>query len=299
MRVLLTGAGGFIGQHLHRLLLDRGYAVRVLVRAGSRNSLDPRCEIHTGALTDVVALTRALAAVDAVVYAAGTVRGRSYDDFVHANVAGVESLVAALQDEAAAAIPLVLLSSLAAERPELSDYARSKRAGEDVLRGAAHLNWSILRPPAVYGPGDVELRPLLNLVRAGLALRPGPRHQRLALLHAHDLVRAVEACLLHPSACRHGCFALDDGKPDGYDWDEISQAVAGRRVRQVGVPGRLLEAWARGNLLLSGVLGYAPMLTPGKVSELQQASWLCDNRPLTLATGWQPEIDLARGAAMF
>lgn len=299
-RLLLTGATGFIGQHLHRRLLDRGYRLRILLRPASldRARFDRRCEVEVGELTDAVAVARALAGIDAVVYAAGSVRGRSYHDFTAANVAGVETLVAAMTRQAGQAPPVLLLSSLAAERPELSDYARSKRAGEEVLRRASHLSWSILRPPAVYGPGDVEMRPLLKLIQFGLVVCPGPPGQRLSLLHVSDLVRAVEAWLEHRDACRQRCFGLDDGKPRGYDWGEIGFAVAGRRVRRLVVPRRLLGALGRANLAAARVLGYAPMLTPGKVRELQQPSWLCDNRALTLATGWQPEIDLARGARM-
>jgi 2-alkyl-3-oxoalkanoate reductase len=299
-RLLLTGATGFIGQHLHRRLLDRGHPVRVLLRPSSvaRAGIDGRCEVAIGELTNAAAVAEALEGVDAVVYAAGTVRGQRYEDFTTANVAGLETLVAALTRRNGPLPLVVLISSLAAERPELSDYARSKRAGEEVLRGATHLRWSILRPPAVYGPGDVEMRPLLKLAAAGLALCPGPPDQRLSLLHVADLVRAVEALLDHPDACRHRCFGLDDGKPGGYDWGEIGLSVAGRKIRQLNVPPRLLGALARSNLLAARVLGYAPMLTPGKVRELQQPSWLCDNRALALATGWQPEIDLARGARM-
>jgi len=300
--LLLTGATGFIGQHLHRRLLDRGHAVRILLRPASvtRASFDARCQVTVGELDDVAAMVRALDGVEAVIYAAGTVRGQRYRDFLTANVTGVATLIAALgsRNPAPPHPHLLLISSLAAERPELSDYAASKRAGEDVLRAATHLPWSILRPPAVYGPGDVEMRPLLKLVRAGLALCPGPRDQRLSLLHVADLVRAVEALLDHRDACRQRCFGLDDGKPGGYDWGEIGLAVAGRRVRQLNVPPRLLVALARSNLRAAALLGYSPMLTPGKVRELQQSSWLCDNRALALATGWQPEIDLARGARM-
>jgi hypothetical protein len=108
----------------------------------------------------------------------------------------------------------------------------------------------------------------------------------------------VDACLSHPAACRRRCFTLDDGKPGGYDWTEISQAVAGRAVRRLQVPTWLLESLAHGNLLAARLLHYAPMLTPGKARELQQSRWLCDNRALTLATGWQPQIDLAAGARL-
>lgn len=298
MRVLLTGATGFIGRRLQTHLLQRGVAVRALVRPASAATarLDPGCEVRLGELTDPHAVRAALGGVDVVVYCAGSVRGAGAADFEAANVAGVQTLVSVL--EAGPAAPrVVLLSSLAASRPELSHYARSKHRGEEVLRSASDLDWTILRPPAVYGPGDREMRPLLDLVRRGLALRPGPAGQRLALLHVDDLVRAVAACIHHPDGCRHRTFAIDDGRSGGYDWRDIAAAVAGRPVPEVGVPGWLLKALAAINLTAARVAGYAPMLTPGKVRELQQVSWLCDNRAFIHATGWQPEIDLKRGAA--
>ena len=96
--MLLTGATGFIGRHLQRRLLERGWRVRVLVRpqSAARAPVDGRCERHVAELTDVDALTHALADVGAVVYAAGSVRGSRYDRFRTANVDGVEALVRAL-----------------------------------------------------------------------------------------------------------------------------------------------------------------------------------------------------------
>lgn len=294
--VLVTGATGFIGRHLIDHLLECGIAVRALVRPASLGRVDGRCEVVAGELDDPHAWDRALDGAAAVVYGAGAVRGRRLTDFVPANVAGVAALVDGLRRRVEAP-PVVLLSSLAASRPELSHYAGSKRSGEHVLEAVAALPWSILRPPAVYGPGDSEMRPLFELARRGVVLRPGPRHQRVSLLHVHDLVRAVLACLGHEAACRHRTFALDDGHSEGYTWNEIALAVAGRPVRQIGVPAALLRVLGAANAWAAAVLGYAPMLTPGKVRELQQPSWLCDNRAFTHATGWQPEIDLERGAA--
>lgn len=309
--VLLSGATGFIGRHLVTHLLDAGYRVRALVRPASvhRANLDSRCEIHPVELSDPAALARALRGVGAVVYGAGAVRGRRLADFLPANVDGVAALLEALDRVApaptgAAATSrsggprVVLLSSLAASRPELSDYAHSKRQGEEALEQARGRDWTILRPPAVYGPGDQEMRPLLELVRRGIALRPGPAGQRLALLHVSDLVRAVIACLeAAEDACRQRCFTLHDGKADGYGWPELAAAVTSRRVREVGVPPALLRAVARANQLAAGVFGHAPMLTPGKVRELRQPRWLCDNSAFSRATGWQPLIGLERGAA--
>ena len=273
-----------------------GYRVRVLVRDRARAEarLDRRCEVHVGELDDRRALAVALQDVAAVIYAAGSVRGRGYVDFAAANVTGVETLVDVLDGSD---VPVVLLSSLAASRPELSAYARSKADGEAAVARLSSGRYSILRPPAVYGPGDTELRPLLDLVRRGLALRPGPPGQRLALLHVHDLARAVAACLAHADPCRRGTYAIDDGTPGGYRWRDIAAAVADRRVLEIGVPGWLLAAAGRVNAGCAALLGYAPMLTPGKVRELQQPGWLCDNRAFTHATGWRPGLDLASGAA--
>jgi nucleoside-diphosphate-sugar epimerase len=140
------------------------------------------------------------------------------------------------------------------------------------------------------------MRPLLDLARRGVAVRPGPHGQRLALLHVADLVRAVDACLTHGTECRQQAFAIDDGHPDGYDFEEIGDAVAGRPVREFGVPGWALGAVAATNVIAARLFGYAPMLTPGKVREVRQPRWVCDNSAFTRATGWRPEIDLAHGA---
>ncbi len=297
--VLLTGASGFIGRHLVSHLTARGHAVRALLRPASagRRDLGGAVRIVVGELDDRQALRQALDGVGAVVYGAGSVRGRVLDDFRAANVTGVAAMAAALQ-ELPDPVPLVLLSSLAASRPELSHYAASKAEGEAVLRGAGDLTWVMLRPPAVYGPGDKEMLPLLKLVRRGLALRPGPVGQRLSLLYVTDLARAVTAALDHLPRCRQGCFSLDDGRPGGYTWGDIGAAAGSGRVREVAVPGGLLRAAAALNLALAGRLGYLPMLSPGKVRELQQDAWLCDNSAFTDATDWHPEVDLARGARL-
>src|SRR3546814_1841155 len=91
-------------------------------------------------------------------------------------------------------------------------------------------------------------------------------------------------------------YAIDDGTSGGYDWPSMGHAVAGRPVRLLPVPEALLRRAGAINGLLSLALGYAPMLTPGKVRELRQAHWLGDNNAFQAATGWQPTIDLATGA---
>ena len=295
--VFITGATGFIGRHLASKLLEQGHGVQVMIRPDIQtDERIPRgCEQVPIGLTDVDKLTGIVATSSAVIYCAGSVRGRNAADFATANIEGVRAMLEALQ-RSGNAPPVILLSSLAASRPQLSDYARSKYEGEQLLRGNTLLPWTIFRPPAVYGPGDREMLPILKLARRGLLLHAGPRDQHLSLLHVDDLAGACAAWLSQPQQCLYQTYAIDDGTPGGYDWAGIGEAVSEKEVRMFKLPRFLLDFTARANLLFSSLLGYAPMLTPGKVRELVQADWLCDNSAFRRATGWKPRLDLKRGA---
>jgi len=114
-------------------------------------------------------------------------------------------------------------------------------------------------------------------------------------LHVDDLITAIVSWLATPERCLHNSYAIDDGTPDGYSWQMIGEAVSDGKFRKLRLPAFLLEMTARTNLLFSALLGYAPMLTPGKVRELRQPDWLCDNSDFMDATGWKPQMDLKQG----
>ena len=245
-------------------------------------------------LQDEASLAAALENVRAVIYAAGSVRGCRFEDFQLANVQGVQAMAAAVSSHAIE-IPLLLLSSLAASAPELSWYAQSKAAGERVLRNSPLDQWSIFRPPAVYGAGDKEMRPILKLVTRGLVPLVAPDRQRLPFIEVSDLVAAMLAWVHHPGACPGGTFAIDDGTSEGYDWHQIQKLIAPRRALRIRIPGPLLKALGYVNLSVAKIAGYAPMLTPGKVRELTYLNWACSNAEFTAATGWTPQVGLAEG----
>ena len=256
--------------------------------------LPQACETIPVALTDVDKLTTIVSESNAVIYCAGSVRGRNSADFAYANIHGVRSMLEALERSGSAA-SMLLLSSLAASQPQLSDYALSKHEGEHVLLARPSLPWTVLRPPAVYGPGDREMLPILKMIRKGLLVQIGPPDQRLSLLHVDDLVNAILAWLSAPQKCRHKIYSIDDGTSGGYTWQAISEAVSRRKVLKLMLPRFLLETTARANLGVSRLLGYAPMLTPGKVRELLHPQWLCDNSEFSSDTGWTPGLDLKQG----
>jgi nucleoside-diphosphate-sugar epimerase len=241
------------------------------------------------------ALLAAVRNCAAFVYCAGTVRGRVPADFEAANVNGLRTALQALTQLETPPPPFLLISSLAASRPALSDYAHSKYLGERVLEEFPGVPWTIIRPPAVYGPGERELRVLFKLARRGLLLRLGPSDQKFSLLHVDDLAAAIGAWLDANQSCRQQIFEIDDGAVGGHDWPAVAKAAGGKHVITLPIPRLILDVAARSNWLLSGLLGYAPMLTAGKVRELAEANWLGDNTEFHAATGWQPAIDLERG----
>lgn len=294
--VVLTGATGFIGRRIQIALLDAGYPVRAIVQPGSRNlrHLDPRCQRVDCTLSDGPGLTAALEGARAVVYCAGSVRGRTLADFLPANVDGVATVLHAMPG-AEGAPPFLLISSLAASRPELSNYARSKALGEAVVQKHAMGPWTIIRPPAVYGPGDREMRPILNMLRSGIIVHTGPREQRASLLYVDDLAAAVTAWLAAWRNCHGSTYAIDDGCLGGYDWGAMAAAAGRNRPWRLRIPPGLLTALGFCNLQLSRLTRRPPMLTPGKVRELTETEWLCDNSAFAVATAWQPQIDLATG----
>ncbi|QCQ22761.1 NAD-dependent epimerase/dehydratase family protein [Desulfoglaeba alkanexedens] len=297
--VAMTGGTGFIGKSLIHRFLRENIRVRALVRPASISSCfnAPGLSWIHGELNHEESLRQLLDGASAVIYCAGSVRGASMSDFVPANVSGVAKIVHMMRNSVDSP-RFLLISSLAARSPELSHYAASKRQGEEVLRSAADgLDWTIIRPPAVYGPGDREMLSLLQWLRRGIAIVPAGGRGRFSLIFIDDLAEAVLSWLVG-GAGSGGCFELHDGKAGGYCWEEVCEIASElyrRPVRRVDVPRIALDAVAHVNLALSRLAGYLPMLTPGKVRELCHEDWVCDHSDFSRVTRWAPEVGLREG----
>ena len=299
LTVALTGATGFIGNRVARRLVASGCKLQALTRATSDRSRLSGFNIQwvEGALEDVDSLRRLVRGVDAVVHCAGAVRGATQAHFDCMNVNGVARLVRAAVEQH----PLprfLLISSLAAREPGLSYYAASKRQAETVLAGhAGSMSWSVLRPPAVYGPGDREMLPLFRWMARGVAPLVGSDSSRVSLLYVDDLAEAVIKWLRNKN-CSQAVFELHDGRPAGYSWQDVIDTIehlTGKRVRSVKVPLAVLKTVSSLNLSAARIFGYAPMFTPGKLRELRHPDWVCDNTAFTRKTGWTPQVSLEEG----
>jgi nucleoside-diphosphate-sugar epimerase len=296
--VAVTGATGFIGSHVVGRLGRAGWRVRILTRRvpASAQFADVAVEAVIGTLEDGRAVARLVRGADAVVH--GRIKARSHAEFFAANATGTRLLVEAAI--AAGHRPrFVLLSSIAARQPQISDYAASKLAGEaELTRLDDELPWSILRPPAVYGPGDRETLAFFRALRMGVAMVPPASNARLSLLHVGDLAAAITA-VLDASSALPGVQELDDGR-GGYGWDEMIGIAArhlGVRPLRLPIPGPFLLGVAHLNEAFHRATGDVAMLTPGKVREMLHADWASRDGAVTAATGWRPQVDLDQGFA--
>lgn len=295
----LTGATGFIGGALARELPRSGWQVRALVRPSSNVTplLELGLEPIQGALEDLNSLTRLVDGAHAVVHCAGAVRGITRAHFNQVNVEGIARLVQ-LAAKQSASPRFLSVSSLAAREPGLSPYAASKRKGEHALATlAGRMKWLVLRPPAVYGPGDQELLPLLRWIGRGIAPILGPMHARVSMLYVDDLSAAVLKWL-HNDTCKNGVFELHDGHCGGYSWIDVvdtAARMAGRPVLRVRIPKFALQSLALLSVLLARLCRYEPMLSPGKARELQHSNWVCDNTALSREIDWTPRVLLKQG----
>ncbi len=295
--VALTGGTGFIGPYLVRSLAAAGWWVRVLVRPGRQHALAAGIEVIGGDLDDEESLARLLDGADALVHAAGAIKARSPADFLRVNRDGAGRLA---KMAAACRYPprVVVVSSLAARAPHLSDYAFSKAAGEQAFHHHGPDDLAILRPAAVYGPGDRETASWLRAACGAVLPIPHLPAARLCLIHAADLAAAVAA--LCPPGAPAGTFELSDHRSDGYGWRElaeIARAAAAGRGRIVVVPPVLLHAAAGVSALVGRLSGRAVMLTPGKAREILHPDWSSSASRQPSPSLWRPVWTLHDGLA--
>jgi nucleoside-diphosphate-sugar epimerase len=298
----VTGASGFVGGAVVSELDRRGWRLRLLIRRQPPRLILPNQtpEVVIGDLADNIALNQLVTGADAVLHIAGVVKAHDREGFMRGNAEPTGRLagIAARQPTPP---HFVLMSSLAAREPALSPYCASKRAAEDLLKAVAGpMPWTILRPTAVYGPGDREFLPFFKTVKRGIAPRPPGAIRRLSLIHVEDLGRFAAASA-GSAVARGQTWELDDGATEGHSWNDLTAAAAralGTHARALTIPKAFLTVMARGNALKAAWTGKPQMLVPHKLPEVLHADWLCHHRPPADAgTEWQPQWAIGPGFA--
>ena len=310
MKILVTGASGFLGSHVaERLSKQEGVNLRLMLRPTSRLAfLDGLSyERADGDMRDDAALTTAVEGVDIVVHLAALTAARTEAEYHEINALGTASLVKAARE--AGVKRFVYVSSLAALGPSgdgampqtphpISPYGRSKLAGEyPVLAERDAMSVAVVRPPVVYGERDRALVPFYRLAKLGFVPVYGDGSHLLTWIHVHDAADAIIATSLAggPSGA---VYSLSDGAP--YSWRQLVEAYGrgtGRKVRVIATPPVLFSIGASAVGFAQTLLRRPFPLSPEEVINMRARAWICDHEAITRDLGWQPSTAIEAGFA--
>jgi nucleoside-diphosphate-sugar epimerase len=288
LKLAITGGTGFVGQ----AVLDEAARRGMQLRALARRPQPPRTGVIwvPGDLHDDAALADLVEGADCVLHIAGVVNTPDPFGFHQGNVVGTEAVIEAAR---AAHVPrFVFVSSLSAREPGLSAYGKSKRHAEEAVQTSG-LDWTIVRPPAIYGPRDREILELFKAARFGVVPMPPPG--RASLIHVEDLARLLLALTHSDRATAQRIFEPDDGQPEGWSHRDLAHAIGaavGRRVWSPSLPAWLMRAGARLDRL---VRGKRAKLTPDRIGYMVHPDWVCSPQQAVPAGVWQPRWETRNG----
>ena len=280
--IAVTGGTGFVGSHFIELALAQGHQLRAL----TRRPQPERAGITwvEGALDTPDSLTVLVQGADAVLHIAGVINAPDREGFAAGNIEGTRALIAAT--EAAGIRRFVQVSSLTAREPDLSLYGWSK-AEADKLLIASNLDWTIVRPPAIFGPRDQEMLELFKLAKRHVVPLP-PAGGRMSVIAVGELIRLLLA-LPTSNALIREIVEPDDGRPDGWDHRDFARSIGtamGSKVLPLPLPRPILDAIAA----LDGLFrGKNAKLTPDRVAYFCHRDWVSHATPP--ADVWAPQED--------
>ncbi len=307
--IALTGGTGFVGSHLVDTLCAAGLTPRVLVRdvAAPRWIAGRAVDWVPGSLADPKALVRLVSGAGTVLHLAGVVRATTPGEFDHGNRVGTANLVQAIEHHAPQA-RLVHVSSLAAVGPSadpkgvepgaephpISAYGRSKAAAEAEVKAIGDGGWwTVVRPPAIYGPRDVDVYQFFRMAARGLVLIPrGDRF--ITVAHVADVVRGILAAAV---SSPHGSFHL--GEPQPYQLAGLVRALADAgevRTRILSLPAVAVRAAAAASAALAALGVATGPLTPDKARELLARHWTAHTEGSLAALNLTTTMPFAAGA---
>ena len=321
MRVLLTGANGFVGSHILDQLCAAGRPVRMLLRKTSRTRfIDdhlPGADVCYGSLTDPGSVQEAMRGADCVIHCAGKTKAVRAGEYDAVNLEGTRNLVRAVNAQKEEVKHLIHISSLAANHPAgadapalemdapqpVSDYGRSKLRAEKVVRGFCEVPFTILRPAAAYGPRDGDFLPAFKAIRMHLMPIFGGGRLQLSLVYVGDVAAAVLRCLGNPLAYQKTYHVASPERCTTRDFLREIAAVMNVRALPVFLPFALLYPVCLGQELLARVTGKPNILSRQKLKEMKAPGWVCSTdlirRDLDFTAGTGLQEGIARTFAWY
>ncbi len=302
MKVLITGASGFIGSFLCEKSLDIGYDTWAVVRKTSSRCWLQHDKLNfiTLDLGDKTLLKEQLKAADivfdVVIHAAGKTKCRDKNEFYFHNYQCTCNLVEALAELKMMPHQFIYMSSLSAVYG--SEYGKSKLKTEDWLRNTlknGDTNLVVFRPTGVYGPREKDYFLMVKSIKKHVDFAVGFKPQLLTFVYVQDLVDAVFKAV--EDDIKEGMFCITDGEVySSRTFSELIQKELGvKHVLHITAPLWFLKVVSVIAESIAHVTGTVSTLNRDKYKIMAQRDWTCDIEPMKETLGFQPKWQLPRG----
>ncbi|MDK9698687.1 MAG: NAD(P)-dependent oxidoreductase [bacterium] len=307
MKIAVTGGTGFIGSHFVEALLARGDSVRILTRdkvasssgvATQTTSQSPQKVYISCNYDRIDSISSAIDGCDWVIHLAAALRATNQSQLPAINRKSTENLLTAIQTRS---VPpkLLLCSSQAAAGPArrsvpltdddpaqpISWYGKSKRAQEEVVLAAGNsLWWTVLRPPAVFGPREKDIFVFFRVLSRGWSTRIGNVKRQFSWIYVTDFIEAILS-VMDSDACRNQINFVKSGDTD---WEEFRAAAAEAlqvKYRVVTMPETFAKLVANFSEFATNFTGKPALLNRDKILELSYSDWRCDDTAFRHLTG--------------
>ncbi len=312
MKILLTGANGFIGSLVAKKLISQNYKVRSFVRSASnlRWITNLKTEIFYGDILDKVSIKNALKDIDYVYHLAGVTKSYKPDGYERGNFQGTKTIIDTIIENKIKLKRFLFSSSQAAYGPSstlepidedhfpnpLTFYGKSKmKAQQYVEKYSDQIPTTIIIPSAVYGPRDTDVLEFFKTVKLGIVPQLGGRDKYASMVHVSDLADGIIAATQSNQTVGKKYFLTN---PNPYSWGEIARITLnhlGKRAIHISIPLPVINGLAAITETISRVTKKENILSRQKVIEMKQDFWICSPERAKNDFGWQAQIELDEG----
>ena len=313
-KILVTGSTGFIGARVLMRLVEEGERVKVFLRTESPvDAMPESVEVVRGSFSDMESLGRAVRDVDRIVHLAGVTKALDEEGYDMGNVMPVRNLLAATRKHNPELKRFLFVSSLTVAGPAsegiqgvkesdpsrpVSAYGRSKLRAETLCMESSNLiPVTIVRPPAVYGPGDRDVLQVFQMLAKGLFVSTSSAAtQRFSMIYVDDLVKGILAAARLEKAVGRVYYITSSCSSS---WDEVIAAarpVLGfTKLFRISLPAPLVFFIGTVMGAIGSLQGKLALINRDKVNELLQNYWVCSPEQAQHDLGFTAETTLAEG----
>ena len=321
MKVLITGASGFIGGFLVEEALRRGYETWAGIRASSNRKRlqDSRIRFIDLRYDDPAKLTEQLTehvrlhgAWDYIIHNAGLIKTLKKENFYKVNAEQTRIFLQSLQASGCSPKKFILMSSLSSfgpgdektftpikqtdpQRPN-TVYGKSKMLAEKYVREQTGFPYVILYPTGVYGPGERDYFMEIQSIQSGIDMAAGFTPQQITFIYVKDLARVAFLAIENEKAVNKAYFVADGDVHTDESFARMIQDILGKKwVLRGRLPLGVVKIACWCSEMIGKIIGKEMTLNTDKYIILKQRNWICDITPLQDDLNFKASYPLRKG----